>query len=429
MKLLIIGNGGREHALGWCFKKDNRIKHLYFAPGNAGTASLGQNIPLKTNDISGILAWVKNHRPDLVVVGPEVPLCLGLVDKLQLLGVPAFGPNQSGARLEASKIFTTNLLIKAGIPTATSAHFMDVAEARKYCSQQSYPLVIKADGLAAGKGVVIASNPEEADQALNEIMEQKVFGTSGDIVLIEEFLDGQEASIHAITDGMDYVLMPSSQDHKRIFDEDQGPNTGGMGAYAPAPVVTPALLALIETTVIQPIILALRQEGIDYRGVLYAGIMLTSKGPKVLEFNCRFGDPETEVLLPLLETPLLDIMLATIAGTLGRLQVNISSNSALTVVLAAPGYPESPQLGSILEGGQNLSLSSEAIFFHAGTESKDGQTLTSGGRVMAVTGVGADLNLARDHAYNAVKLIHFDGMHYRRDIGQKAFDYLALHGS
>lgn len=424
MKLLIVGSGGREHALGWVLKKDPRIHELFFAPGNAGTASLGHNIPVKANDIPGLASWAREKKPDLVVVGPEVPLCLGLVDELKNLGIPAFGPDQSGARLEASKTFTKDLLLKAGIPTADSAAFTDISQAIAYCAAQSYPLVIKADGLAAGKGVIIAQSQAEAEAALVEIMEQKVFGTSGDVVLIEEFLDGQEASIHAVTDGKNYVLMPSSQDHKRVFDQDKGPNTGGMGAYAPAPIVTPALLKEVEATVIQPIIKALQDAGIDYRGVLYAGLMLTSKGPKVLEFNCRFGDPETEVLLPLLETPLLDIMQATIAGTLGTLNVRIRSGSALTVVLAAPGYPESPKTGGIITGSQQ-DPGPGAMIFHAGTENKDGKILSSGGRVLAVTGTGPDLVTASQKAYAAVNLIRFDGMHYRKDIGQKAFDLQA----
>jgi phosphoribosylamine---glycine ligase len=424
MKLLIVGNGGREHALGWALKKDSRVRELFFAPGNAGTLSLGDNIPVKAADISGLIGWVQRNQPDLVVIGPEVPLCLGLVDELQALGVPAFGPNKSGARLEASKTFTKDLLLKAGIPTAASAAFTQIGPAKDYCSGQSYPLVIKADGLAAGKGVVIAQSYAEAEAALTEIMEEKIFGSSGEVVLIEEFLEGQEASIHAVTDGRDYVLLPSSQDHKRVFDRDLGPNTGGMGAYAPAPVVTPDLLREIEATVIRPIILALREAGIDYRGVLYAGIMLTPKGPKVLEFNCRFGDPETEVLLPLLETPLLDLMQAAIQGTLGSLDIRISTESALTVVLAAPGYPESPQTGGVLSiSSQNSDPGS--ILFHAGTEQKNGQILSSGGRVMAVTGIGPDLARAAQQAYAAVGRVHFEGMHYRKDIGRKAFDLLA----
>lgn len=424
MKILIVGNGGREHALGWCLKKDQRVTKLFFAPGNAGTHDLGENIPIKANDLPSLLAWANQNKPDLVVVGPEVPLCLGLVDKLQAVGIPSFGPNQSGARLEASKTFTKELLLSAGIPTARSAHFKTHAEATAYCHSQPYPLVIKADGLAAGKGVIIAKNFMEAEQALSEIMQDRVFGASGDQVLIEEFLDGQEASIHAITDGKSYVLLPSSQDHKRVYDQDLGPNTGGMGAYAPAPVVTPELLNTIECSVIVPIIEALKKAGIDYRGVLYAGIMLTSCGPKVLEFNCRFGDPETEVLLPLLKTPLLDILFATVAGTLSSLSVEISNNSALTVILASPGYPESPQLGGVISGAEQSNCV-DTLIFHAGTELKDGQTLSSGGRVLAVTGLGSDLATARTRAYHALQSIYFEGMHYRKDIGQKAFDLLA----
>ena len=420
MNILIVGNGGREHAIGWSLAKDERVKKLYFAPGNAGTDLLGENLPLKAADVAGIKAWCAEQRPALVVVGPEAPLCAGLVDELSAIGVPAFGPNKSGARLEASKIFTKDLLVKAGIPTAVSARFTDPAEARAYCAAQAYPLVIKADGLAAGKGVVIAQSLAEADEALDQIMAKKVFGASGDSVLIEEFLQGQEASIHAVTDGTDYVLMPSSQDHKRIRDNDEGPNTGGMGAYAPAPIVTDALLATIEEIVIKPVISALRDAGIDYQGVLYAGLMLTPQGPKVLEFNCRFGDPETEVLLPLLQTPLLDLLLATVERRIGKLDFQLKKQCAMTVVLAAPGYPENPVTGQVIHGLGGAP----AMLFHAGTTRQDGKVVVSGGRVLAATGVGHDLYDARRHAYKIAADIRFDGKQYRLDIGKKALDLI-----
>ncbi|MDR2462635.1 MAG: phosphoribosylamine--glycine ligase [Verrucomicrobiales bacterium] len=420
MKILIVGSGGREHAIGWSLAKDGRVAKLFFAPGNAGTSALGENLPLTVTDLAGIKAWCERERPALVVVGPEAPLCAGLVDELATLGVPAFGPDKSGARLEASKIFTKDLLLRAGIPTAASERFTDIAEAKAYCAARRYPLVVKADGLAAGKGVIIAQSLADADAALDQIMARKVFGPSGDSVLIEEFLRGQEASIHAVTDGTDYVLLPSSQDHKRIRDNDEGPNTGGMGAYAPAPIVTAPLLAEVEATVIKPVISALRKAGIDYQGVLYAGLMLTPEGPKVLEFNCRFGDPETEVLLPLLETPLLDLLLATVERRLGRLDFQLKNQCALTVVLAAPGYPEKPVTGQVIHGLQGAS----PMLFHAGTTRQDGKVIVSGGRVLAATGVGHDLYDARRRAYKIAADIRFEGKQYRLDIGKKALDLL-----
>jgi len=416
MKILIAGGGGREHALGWALSRDSRVRKIYFAPGNAGTLALGGNLPCKCDDVAALKKWCQEEKPDLVVAGPEAPLCAGLADELEPLGFPVFGPGRSGARLEASKTFTKELLLKAGIPTAASADFADAAQALAYCAAQDYPLVIKADGLAAGKGVIIAQTPAEAEQAITDIMVKRIFGASGDRVLIEEFLQGQEASIHAVTDGRDYVLMPTAQDHKRIFDNDAGPNTGGMGAYAPAPVVTPELLEKIEREVIQPIVRVLREEGIPYKGVLYAGMMLTPQGPKVLEFNCRFGDPETEVLLPLLDTPLLDLLLATVQGRIGSLSFKLKKGSALTVVLAAPGYPEQPVTGGVITGLEQAG----PMVFHAGTVPQNGQVVTGGGRVLAVTGLGDTLAEARSAAYAQVEGIHFAGCQFRRDIGNKA---------
>lgn len=420
MKILVIGNGGREHTLGWALRRDPRVTSLHFAPGNAGTASLGTNLPLSATDIEGIVAWCIQEKPALVVVGPEAPLCLGLVDRLEQHHIPAFGPTADGARIEGSKTFTKDLLVEAGIPTAGSAHFTDSAKARQYIQAQTvWPLVIKADGLAAGKGVIIAQNAGEALAAVTTIMDERAFGDSGNEILVEEFLDGEEASIHAVTDGKDYVLLPSSQDHKRVFEGDRGPNTGGMGAYAPAPVVTSALLEEIQRTVFQPLLKTLRARGIDYRGVLYGGLMLTSRGPKVLEFNARFGDPETEVLIPLLETPLLDLLLATVERRLGSLALRIRDGSALTVVMAAPGYPEKPVTGQVIEG-LTIPAAPGAAVFHAGTALKDGRTTTSGGRVLAVTGTGPTLTAARDLAYQTIHNIRFDGAYFRRDIAHRA---------
>lgn len=422
MKLLIVGNGGREHAIGWALAKDARVKELFFAPGNAGTTALGTNLDIQATAIEELVHWAEQEKPDLVVVGPEAPLCAGLVDALENKGIPAFGPNQAGAQLEGSKNFTKQLLLKANIPTAQSETFSSSEKARAYLKNQSFPLVIKADGLAAGKGVIIAQNIEEAEAAISDIMDKKVFGDSGNEVLIEEFLTGQEASIHAVTDGSHYVLMPSSQDHKRIFDNDEGPNTGGMGAYSPAPLVTPEILEKVETSVIQPLIKALQAEGINYKGVLYAGLMIDSGNPKVLEFNCRFGDPETQVLLPLLDTPLLDIIQATLDNTIETLAAQsyrVKPQSALTVVLSSAGYPQNPRKGDTITGLPDRDPEAGAVF-HAGTQYKDNQVVTAGGRVLAVTGLGNTLPEAKKQAYQILDSIHFDGAHYRKDIGNKA---------
>lgn len=421
MHILILGSGGREHALGWALARDARVSRLSFAPGNAGTATLGTNLPFPATDLDAVEAWCRVERPDLVVVGPEAPLCLGVADRLEAAGLPVFGPCQAGARLEGSKVFMKEILAQAGIPTAAAARFTDPAAAKAHCRAQTvWPLVLKADGLAAGKGVVIAHHPDEAERALTAIMEEKIFGAAGNEVIIEEFLDGEEASIHAVTDGRDYLLLPSSQDHKRVGERDTGPNTGGMGAYAPAPAVTPELLATIEATVFRPLLRTLRERGIEYRGVLYGGLMLTARGPKVLEFNCRFGDPETEVLIPLLETPLLDLLLATVERRLGAFPLRVRPAHALTVVLAAPGYPEQPRTGQPIHGLQN-PVPEDAAVFHAGTRAHpDGSVTAAGGRVLAVTGTGPTLPAARDLAYQTLSAITFEGAHHRRDIGHRA---------
>jgi phosphoribosylamine--glycine ligase len=419
MNILIIGSGGREHAIGWSVKRDPRVGKIWFAPGNAGTAALGENIPIPASEMDKLVEWAAQHRPDLTLVGPEVPLCLGVVDRFQELGLKIFGPNRSAARLEGSKVFMKEILAKAGIPTARARSCGSAAEALAYSATLPCPQVIKADGLAAGKGVIIAQDRSEAEAAIRSMMEEKIFGESGSRVLIEEFLEGEEMSVHAVTDGWSYRLLPSAQDHKRVGDGDQGPNTGGMGAYAPSPLFTEAARQEIEERIFVPLLETFRREGIDYRGVLYAGLMMTASGPKVLEFNARLGDPETEVLLPLLETPLIDLALASIEGTMDRLEVRIRPGSALTVVMAAPGYPAKPVLGSPITGAERGGM-----VFHAGTREDSGRVVTAGGRVLAVTGVGDDLESAWQAAYAGVEQITFDGAHYRRDIGYKAFKHL-----
>jgi phosphoribosylamine--glycine ligase len=425
MKVLILGQGGREHALGWALAKDTRVTKLWFAPGNGGTGSVGENVAIPVTDIAGLVAWAGANKPDLVVAGPEVPLCLGVADAFRPLGIPVFGPDKSGARLEGSKVFMKEILAKAGIPTGKSERFTDSAEAHRYSRVQPYPQVIKADGLAAGKGVIIARNPSEASMAIYSIMDRRIFGAAGDAILIEEFLDGEEVSVHGLTDGKTVRLMPSAQDHKRVFEKDEGPNTGGMGAYSPAPVFTDALRAQVEKEVFAPLLATLRAEGIDYKGVLYAGLMVTKDGPKVLEFNCRFGDPETQVLIPQLETPLLDLLLAVVNGTLDKQPLKVREGSALCVVLAAPGYPDKPELGGAIDGLDAKPGPDQALF-HAGTAAKDGKIVSSGGRVLTATGFGPTLENAGLAAYGLARAIRFPGMHYRRDIGHRALGGRAL---
>ncbi|MFZ5807398.1 MAG: phosphoribosylamine--glycine ligase [Verrucomicrobiota bacterium] len=416
MNILVVGNGGREHALGYFLSRDPRVKKLFFASGNAGTASLGKNLSIKPTDLDALANWARKEKPDLTVVGPETPLCLGIVDRFEALGLKIFGPNKSAARLEGSKIFTKELLVEAHIPTARSKKFSISSDAMAYSRTLLFPQVIKADGLAAGKGVIIAQDMQEAQNAIADMLEKKVFGAAGNEIIIEEFLDGQEMSVHAVTDGKTYKIFPSAQDHKRVFDNDQGPNTGGMGAYAPSPLFTAEMRKQIEEKVFIPLLKIFQKKGIDYRGVLYAGLMITPKGPYVLEFNARFGDPETQVIMPLLQTPLLDVMLAVVEQKLDRLDLKIKNTSALTVVLAAPGYPSNPKIGSEIFGLNPT----KGLVFHAGTKQEENRILTAGGRVLCVTGEGMSLQQAYDSAYALIPSIQFEGMHYRKDIGWKA---------
>jgi len=415
--VLIVGNGGREHAFGWSFARDPRIQKIWFAPGNAGTSAIGENLALAASDTEGVAQWAAREKPGLVVVGPEAPLCAGLADRLRSLGLRVFGPGKEGARLEGSKSFCKELLVSQKIPTARAGSFRSVEEAVQFSEWLPCPQVVKADGLAAGKGVVIAQSHVEAAQAIRQMMGDRVFGEAGATVLIEEFLDGEELSVHAVTDGKHLVILPGAQDHKRVGEGDTGPNTGGMGAYAPAPRATPDLLREVKERILVPTLRGLAERGIEYRGVLYAGLMLTRSGPKVLEYNCRFGDPETQVLLPLIETPLWDLLGAAADGNLSGLSVKIRSGAAMTVVLAAPGYPMQPVLGQIIRLG---SGSPDSHLFHAGTKAGSQGIQVSGGRVLAATGWGPDLKTARQRAYARAAEVSFDGMQFRRDIGHRA---------
>jgi len=415
--VLIVGGGGREHALGWKFAQDPRVQKVWFAPGNAGTSRVGTNLPIAASDLEGIVGWAAREKPGLVVVGPEAPLCAGLADRLRQVGVRVFGPGAKGAQLEGSKSFCKELLVAQKIPTARAGSFTEKSRALIFLESLSCPVVVKADGLAGGKGVVIAESHAEAKKAIEEMMEGRVFGEAGARVLVEEFLVGEELSLHAVTDGTRWVLLPSAQDHKRVGEGDTGLNTGGMGAYAPAPRATAKLLQEVEETILRPTLEGLRAKGIDYRGVLYAGLMLTKEGPKVLEYNCRFGDPETEVLLPLLDSPLWDLLVAAADGDLSKLSIQMGKGAAMTVVLAAPGYPAEPTFGQRIELGGEMK---DTAIFHAGTKEGKGGVEVSGGRVLAATGWGADLATARERAYAAVGQIRFSGQHFRRDIGHRA---------
>jgi len=418
MKILLIGSGGREHALAWRLSQDDPHVQLFTAPGNAGTGRLGVNLPISATDLDGLVAWAAQEKPDLTVVGPEAPLCAGVVDRFEKDGLPIFGPSAAAARLEGSKVFTKKLLLKHGIPTAPGAAFTDPHAAYTYSQKHPvYPQVIKADGLAAGKGVIIARNPGEAARTIHDVMERRVFGQAGREILIEEFSAGREMSVHILADGKSHVVLPIAQDHKKIGEGDTGLNTGGMGAYAPAPFATPELHARIEKEITGPVFAAFQAEGIDFRGILYMGLIWTNAGPSVIEFNVRGGDPETQVLLPLIDTPLVEIFQAVREQRLGQLKIVFNPKHAVSIVLAAAGYPDTPQTGVPIDG-LDLDLPGTAIF-HAGTKQEGPRVLTNGGRVLSVTAWADDLATARDLAYQRVAKIHFAGSQYRRDIAAR----------
>jgi phosphoribosylamine--glycine ligase len=420
MKILVIGSGGREHALVWKIAQSPRVAKLFCAPGNAGIADLAECLPITATEIASLAAFAAGEKIDLTIVGPEAPLCAGIVDILQTCGLRIFGPNQHAARLEGSKVFAKQFLLKYNIPTATAAIFTDANAARAHLRKVGAPIVVKADGLAAGKGVIVASSVEEAERAVAEIMEEKVFGAAGAQIVIEECLRGEELSVMALVDGQSLRMLASAQDHKRALDGDRGPNTGGMGAYSPTPVLDRKLDARVAD-IFQRTLAGLQAEGIEYRGVLYAGLMITERGPLVLEFNCRFGDPETQVVLPRLESDLIDAVEATIDGSLDRLKLAWKSEAAVCVVMAAGGYPGPYERGRPIAGLKPAANSDKVCVFHAGTRrSGDGRTVTDGGRVLGVTGLGDTIENAARRAYEAVEQIHFDGAHFRRDIAARA---------
>ncbi len=414
LKILIIGSGGREHALAWKLAQSPRVGQIYVAPGNAGTAVLGQNIPVAADDIDRLVLWAREKKVDLTVVGPELPLALGIVDSFRLVRLPIFGPTQVAAQLEASKAFAKKFMQEMGIPTAVSATFTDYQQAASYLPDG--PTVVKASGLAAGKGVIVCDNRTQAEAALRQIMLDREFGAAGDSVVIEERLTGPELSVLALCDGKTAVALPPARDHKRAYDGDRGPNTGGMGVYAPPPDVDAALVERIMQTILQPAVDGMARRGTPYVGVLYAGIMLTPDGPKTLEFNCRFGDPETQAILPLLDGDLAEIMLACIEGRLTPEMVRVHPGACATVVMAAPGYPGSYPKGLPISGLE--SVPPDVLVFHAGTKMQGGQVVSDGGRVLCVSGRGDDLATAVASAYTGVAAIHFEGAHFRKDIGR-----------
>ncbi len=424
MKVLVIGSGGREHAIAWCTARSKKVDKIYCAPGNAGTAAIAENVNIKADDLNRLLKFALENKIDLTIVGPETPLVMGIVDMFSKYGLKAFGPNQAGAQMEGSKVFTKKLFKKYNIPTAEFGEFNKSADAIAYIKANTkYPLVVKADGLAAGKGVIIAQSEADAIAGVNDIMEKKIFGGAGDKVVIEEFLDGDEASILAFTDGETVLPLPASQDHKRIFDEDKGPNTGGMGAYAPTPLITPALLEEIEKKILYPTVNGLKSEGITYKGILYAGIMVTKDGPKTLEYNVRFGDPETQAVLPLLKTDITDLCLACIDGTLKDIKMETEKKAAINVVLASKGYPGDYEKGKVINGLDSFKGREDMMVFHAGTALKDGKVVTAGGRVLNVTAVASDIKSAIDKVYKDIDKVSFEGVYYRKDIGKRALKY------
>ena len=419
MKVAVIGGGGREHTLAWKLAQSPSVDKLYAIPGSAAMSEVAQCVDIALSDLDAITDYAKNEGIDMLVVGPEVPLTEGIADLAQSKGLAVFGPNKAAAQMEGSKVFAKNLMKKYHVPTAAYASFTDGDAAKAYIKEQGAPIVVKADGLAAGKGVVVAQTEEEAIEAVNAMMEDHIFGASGGRIVIEECMVGEEASLLAFVDGKTIVPMISAQDHKRIFDNDEGPNTGGMGAYAPAPVVTPEIRKEVEEKILKPVVDGLKQEGITYQGCLYAGLMITADGPKVVEFNCRFGDPETQVVLPLLKTDLLTIMRAVHDETLSFLNVEFKDESAACVVIASGGYPLSYGKGYEIDFGDSENTENVTVF-HAGTAEKDGKIVTSGGRVLGVTATGKDLNAALSTAYKATEQIKFKDAFYRKDIGARA---------
>lgn len=419
MNVCVIGNGGREHALAWRLSISPSVTKVYAIPGSAAMSDCAELVGIDWQQSDHLISFLKDNQVDLVVVGPEAPLVAGLADTLNKAGIPVFGPSKAAAQLEGSKVFAKDVMKKYNIPTAAYGVFHNVDQAKKFIAQTGAPIVVKADGLAAGKGVVVAMTIEEANAAVEDMLSGNRFGDAGSTVVIEEFMEGEEASLLAFVDGKTVVPMIASQDHKRIFDGDKGPNTGGMGTYAPAPVLTDALRDEAMKTILEPMVEAMQKEGMPYVGCLYAGLMITPQGPKVVEFNARFGDPETQVVLPLLDSDLGQIMMACATGTLTADMVKWKDSSAACVILASKGYPETSSKGDVIHG--DIKQHDTTIVFHSGTKLIGDEYVTNGGRVLGVVGLGKDLRTALDRAYGRIEHIDFEGMQYRTDIGAKAF--------
>ena len=420
MKILVVGGGGREHTLAWKLSNDSAQPEVFCAPGNAGTLQCATNLDIGAEDLDGLVTWAKENRPDLTVVGPEAPLCAGLTDLLESEGLRVFGPSKAAAQMEGSKVFAKDVMIAAGVPTGKSATFTDAAEAKAYVRAEGAPIVIKAEGLAAGKGVTVCTSLDQAEAAIDESIVGKAFGSAGECILVEECLVGEEASILALIDGEHVVMLASSQDHKRALDNDEGPNTGGMGAYSPAPIVTDDLWPWIREEVFERTLAELKQRGIVFKGVLYAGLMMTEAGPKVLEFNVRFGDPETQVVLPRMAGDLLPAFQACVDGTLSDELIQWRDEHCVTIVMASGGYPGSYDKGKAITGLDEADVMEGVTVFHAGTRVDGDSVVTSGGRVLGVTARGGDLRAAVDRAYEAVGVIAFEGAQNRTDIAAKA---------
>jgi phosphoribosylamine--glycine ligase len=420
MNVLLVGSGGREHALTWKLKQSPAVDRIFCAPGNGGTEEIAENVPIAATDFIALVRFAKQNHVDLTVVGPDDPLALGIVDLFDSEKLRIFGPTKSAARLESSKIFGKELMRSRKIPTAGARVFADTDQALRYCDRLTFPVVIKADGLALGKGVIIAPDEATARSTIFTMMDEGRFGDAGRRILIEEFLRGSECSLHALLAGEDYLLLESARDHKRIFDGDEGPNTGGMGAFSPANNWNSQLQSRFERESLQPLLRGLAAQGIAYRGLLYHGLMITADGPRVLEFNCRFGDPETQALLPRMKSDLLPLLEATIDDNISSHTIDWDERAAVTVVLASSGYPGKYETGHAISGLNDVAKVDNVQVFHAGTKRAQGGVITAGGRVLAVTALGATIRDARTRAYEAVSRIQFEGRHYRRDIALTA---------
>ncbi len=425
MKILIVGSGGREHVLAWKIKQSPLTKELYCAPGNGGISAITECVDIKADDVQALVQFAKEKQIDLTVVGPEAPLVAGIVDVFEQEGLQVFGPCREAAQLEGSKVFAKEFMCDCNIPTANFQKFSNIEEARNSLRQAAYPIVVKADGLAAGKGVIICKDQEEAEKAIDEIMVQKIFQEAGQQIVIEECLEGEEVSILVISDGKQYCLLDSSQDHKRIFDDDVGPNTGGMGAYSPAPILTEKLYKTIENRIIEPVIRGMQRNGTPLKGVLYAGLMITSEGPMVLEFNVRFGDPETQAILPRMQGDIVELMLASCEGRLESIELEWDKRSCVCVVISSGGYPGEYEKGKEISGLKDAEKLEDTVVFHAGTKKEGNKIVTSGGRVLGVTSLGNSIEKAIEQAYKAVDKINFERCFFRRDIGSKAFKWIS----